>query len=247
MQTGGIRVTRKGLHFLLTNDDGIDAPGIVALERAVLMLPGTSVTVVAPDVERSMCGHRLTTHEPFYTNQVAPNRHAVAACPADCVRVALFALKVKPDFVISGVNAGGNMGQDTHVSGTCAAAREAAYHGLPAMAVSHYLIARLGLDWSRTSRWVSEIIDELRQQPLADGTFWNVNLPHLPPGEAALPPRVLVRSCRAPLPVSFESSEEAPGRFRHLYNARYSDRPRDPDSDVAVCFGGQVAVARLQV
>jgi 5'-nucleotidase len=235
------------LHFLLTNDDGIHAPGIAALERAINLIPGATCTLVAPDVERSMCGHRLTTHEPFCTEQVAANRYSVTACPADCVRVALFALKIKADFVLSGINAGGNMGQDIHVSGTCAGAREAAYHGIPAMAISHYLVSHFVVDWERASRWSAEIIRELMEQPLGDGEFWNVNLPHLPPEHALLPMRVMVDSCRSPLPVAYESTELSPGRYSHLYSARYADRPRDPGSDVAVCFGGEVAIARMNV
>lgn len=247
MQSGRIEVRPNVLHFLLTNDDGIRAPGIAALAQAVTLLPGATCTVVAPDGERSMCGHRLTTHQSLFVDEIALHYYAVDGSPADCVRIALYALNLKPDFVLSGVNEGGNMGQDIHVSGTCAAAREAAYHGIPAMAISHYVIANLDLDWERTSRWAAEVIGGLTKRRLKDGEYWNVNLPHLPPGDIPLPRRVMVRPCRAPLLVSFESGELAPGRFEHRYNARYADRPAEPGSDVAVCFGGEVAVARLHV
>jgi 5'-nucleotidase len=247
LQAGGIKVTRSPLHFLITNDDGIHAPGIAALAQAVDQLPGATCSVVAPDVERSMCGHRLTTHEAVYATEIAPGRHAVDGTPADCVRVALFGLKLKPDFVLSGVNAGGNMGQDIYVSGTCAAAREAAYHGLPAMAISHYLRAALTVDWERTSRWVEELVAEFMRVRLEDGEYWNVNLPHLPPGDLPPPPRIMAAPCRAPLLVSFDSTEVAPGRYQHLYSARYENRPAESGSDVAVCFGGEIAVSRLRV
>jgi 5'-nucleotidase len=247
LQTGGIKVTRVPLHFLITNDDGIHAPGIAALAQAVARLPGATCSVVAPDVERSMCGHRLTTHEAIYTTEIAADRHAVDGTPADCVRVALFGLKIIPDFVLSGVNAGGNMGQDIHVSGTCAAAREAAYHGLPAMSISHYRRSALAMDWERTSRWVAELVGELVRERLEDGEYWNVNLPHLPPGDLPLPPRIIATPCRPPLPVSFQSTEVAPGRFQHDYNARYENRPADPGSDVAICFGDAIAVSKLRI
>jgi len=235
------------LHFLLTNDDGIHAPGMAALIQAVSLMPGATCTVVAPDSERSMCGHRLTTHAPVHTTRIADHRHAADGTPADCVRVALFALGVRPDFVLSGINAGGNMGQDIHVSGTCAAAREAAYHGIPALAISHYLVARQAVDWERTSRWAAEVIQELLAQPLVDGEYWNVNLPHLPVGDHPLPPRVVAHPCRTPLPVSFESALVAEDRLHHQYNGRYAERTADPGSDVHVCFGGNVAVAKLHV
>ncbi len=115
------------MHFLLTNDDGIDAPGLAALEAAVRSLPGAQVSIVAPDSERSLCGHRVTTHQPIYVSPRGEGRYSTSGTPADCVRVALFGLGIRPDFVLSGVNAGGNMGQDLPISGTTASAREAAY------------------------------------------------------------------------------------------------------------------------
>src|SRR4051812_2331871 len=105
------------MHFLLTNDDGIDAPGLAALEAAVLLLPGAVCSVVAPWSEQSQCAHRVTTREPLTVRRYAERRHGVDGTPADCLRVALFALGIRPDFVISGVNAGGNMGQDLYISG----------------------------------------------------------------------------------------------------------------------------------
>ena len=235
------------MHFLLTNDDGIDAPGLAALEAAVRSLPGAQITVVAPDGERSMCGHRVTTHQPIILEHRGDARHVINAMPADCVRVALFALGVKPDVVISGVNAGGNMGQDLVISGTVAAAREAAYHGLPAIALSHYLIKGVPLDWERVSAWTAEILRELLQQPLGDGEFWNVNLPHPGSEISALPERLLVPPAREPLPVGYESETDAAGRTLLRYNVHYADRPAPPQTDVGVCFGGCVAVSRLRV
>ena len=116
----------RGSHFLLTNDDGIDAPGLAALERCARLIPDARVSVIAPVREHSMCGHRLTTHSPLRVERRGDDRWAVDGTPADCVRLALFALGIRPDWVLSGVNAGGNLGQDIHVSGTCAAARTTA-------------------------------------------------------------------------------------------------------------------------
>lgn len=231
------------MHFLLTNDDGIDAPGLAALEKAMRMIPGARVSVVAPMREQSMCGHRLTTHSPLRVESRGENRWAVDGTPADCIRLGLFAFELKPDWVLSGINAGGNLGQDIHVSGTCAGAREAAYHEVKSAAFSHYLIRELEVDWDRTAKWTHDVFHTLHAQSLADGEFWCVNFPHHPPGEIALPP---LRDCvpaRSPLPVSFAALEDG----HHHYNARYADRGRDPGSDVAVCFGGEIAVSRLRV
>ncbi|MEO6739537.1 MAG: 5'/3'-nucleotidase SurE [Chthoniobacteraceae bacterium] len=229
------------MNVLLTNDDGIAAPGLLALENAVKQL-GWNFSVVAPSVEQSQCGHRVTTHQHLRVDSLGENRHAVHGTPADCVRLALFALDVRPDLVLSGVNAGGNMGQDIVISGTVAAAREAAYHGIRSMALSHYLIRELAVDWKRTTAWVAKILQEIHPQDHTDGTFWNINLPHLPSSHAALPPRITCKPARSPLPVAYRKDEQG-----YAYSASYASRPRDPGSDVEACFGENVAVSLLHV
>ena len=229
------------MHVLLTNDDGIAAPGLQALENAVTQL-GWQYTIVAPATEQSQCGHRVTTHQILKVETLAENRHAVHGTPADCVRLALFALDLKPDLVLSGVNAGGNMGQDIVISGTVAAAREAAYHGIRSMALSHYMIRELTVDWQRTAAWMAEIIRETHAQDHAHSTFWNINLPHLPADQSALPPRILSHPARSPLNVSYRKEEHG-----YAYSASYASRPRDPGSDVETCFSGKVSVSLLQV
>lgn len=229
------------MRVLLTNDDGIQAPGLQALENAVLKL-GWEPVIVAPVQEQSQCGHRVTTHEALKVEQQSPNRHAVHGTPADCVRIALFALGLEPDLVLSGVNAGGNMGQDIVISGTVAAAREAAYHGLRSMALSHYMIRSLPVDWIRTAGWIATILSEIHARQQSEHSFWNVNLPHLPPESESLPPRVLCQPARSPLNVSFRLEERG-----YIYDASYASRPRDPGSDVEACFGGNVAVTLLHV
>jgi 5'-nucleotidase len=229
------------VHFLLTNDDGIDAPGLAALEQAMRLIPEATLSVVAPATEQSMCGHRITTHSALKVESRGEQRWAVHGTPADCVRIGLFALGLKPDWVLSGVNAGGNLGQDIMISGTCAAAREAAYHQVKAMAFSHYLIRDLAVDWPRISRWAAALFTQLESQPLHDGEYWCANFPHHPPGEREMPPIVHCQPARSPLGVSF--SPQADGSF--LYNASYADRPQDVDSDVAACFGGKISVCRL--
>jgi len=227
---------------LLTNDDGILAPGLAAAEKAVLSL-GWEAVVVAPNVEKSMCGHRVTTYEPLRVEQHGPDRFAVHGTSADCVRLALFALGVKPNLVISGINAGGNMGQDIHISGTVAAAREAAYHGLPAIALSHYMKSEYVVDWPRTAEWAARVLNELTQVAQAPRTIWNVNFPHLDRHVTELPPRVRCVPAPSPLKVSFLQPE----LLTFEYNAAYRERPRDPGSDVEACFADQVSVSLLNI
>ncbi|MDZ4406301.1 5'/3'-nucleotidase SurE [Prosthecobacter sp.] len=229
------------MRVLLTNDDGITAPGLQALEEAVKQL-GWQPVIVAPAHEQSQCGHRVTTHQHLKVEPRGDQRFAVHGTPADCVRLALFALDVKPDLVISGINAGGNMGQDIVISGTVAAAREAAYHGIRSFALSHYMIRELAVDWRRTSAWVADILRETHLQDHPLNSFWNINLPHLAPGQHALPPRIACQPAHSPLNVSYTQNEHG-----YAYSASYASRPRDPGSDVDVCFGGNVAVSLLHV
>jgi 5'-nucleotidase len=230
------------MHFLLTNDDSIHADGIRALRRAVDIIGGRC-TVVAPATEQSMCGHRVTTYSPIKVEARGADEWAVHGTPADCVRIALFALNLEPDWVLSGVNHGGNLGQDAVISGTVAAAREAAYHGRRAVAFSHYLIANLAIDWERAAQWIAEIMTPRLAEPMDHGCFYNINLPHLPAGQLAVPSIQNTQLARSPLNVSFVDQ----GGGSWLYNARYSDRPRDVGSDVAACFGGDVSVSLLSI
>ena len=230
--------------LLLTNDDGIHAPGLAALERVCARFADEIVTV-APAEPASQVGHRVTTHELMPVAEHPPGRrYAVHGSPADCVRVALKSLlhRAPPDFVVSGINHGGNLGRhDLYISGTVAAAREAAFHGLPAAAVSHFLRAGLALDWSVAENRARLALEQLFSEPLADGELWNINLPHLPPGS----PEPQLRHCeseRHPLEVSFER-EGDDGPFR--YTGRYHQRKHNGVSDVAVCFGGDIAVTRV--
>ncbi len=229
------------MRWLLTNDDGIAAPGLAALERVCRSL-GAKIDVVAPAREMSQVGHRVTTHEPIATQEVGKGRYAVQGTPADCVRLALTRLLDQPpDLVLSGINFGGNMGQDIHISGTVAGAREAAYHGLPAIAVSHYHRADLPFTWAKAETWLGPILEELLQRALDPGHFWNVNFPHLPESGPE-PQPVHCHPERQPLPIAYDDHADG-----FVYAGRYGDRPRNAGTDVDVCFSGNIAVSRLSL
>lgn len=237
------------MRFLLTNDDGVDAPGLLAMARAVQDIPGSHFVVIAPATEQSQCGHRVTTGTALQVEKRDENVYAVRGTPADCVRIGLHALGIMPNWVISGVNKGGNMGQDLVISGTVAACREAAYHGVKAMAFSQYVKRTLEIDWDLVSEWVRCLVEERLAEPLEAGSYWNTNLPHLPPEVTERPESVHCVPARSPLPVSFARSEEKRGAHinEYLYDGFYADRLQDPGSDVEVCFGGRVAVSRLSI
>jgi 5'-nucleotidase len=226
--------------ILLTNDDGIDAPGLEALAVAARSLGGDAV-IVAPAEPHSGCGHRVTTGRPLVAEEAGPGRFRIHGTPADCVRLALAELAPDAGLVLSGINAGGNLGADIHHSGTVAAAREAALHGRPAVAASHYHRRGTTLDWQRAAAWLVEVLAALRDRPAAAGEFWNINLPDLEPGVPP-PPLVECPVDPSPFPLAYRLAD---GGWH--YDASYHERPRVAGGDVEVCFSGRIAISRLRV
>lgn len=165
------------MRILLTNDDGIHAPGLWALHAA--LAPGNEVTIVAPDRERTGVGHAITLHHPLRTARLAVNGtegYAVNGTPADCVKLAILEiLGGRPDLVVSGLNPGANVGVNLHYSGTVAAAREAALGGVPAIAAS--IDGRAPRDVAAPARFVRRLADRIAAHGLRPGTFLNVNFP----------------------------------------------------------------------
>jgi 5'-nucleotidase len=227
------------MRLLLVNDDGIHAPGLAALERAVAGL-GTAV-VIAPDRHLSGCGHQATTHRALELTELAAGRHMLDGTPADCTRIGLTLLAPGTDWVMAGINEGGNLGADVYMSGTVAAVREAALLGKPGVAISHYVRRGVPVDWDLAARWTQEVLLRLLSRPAPPGTYWSVNLPHLSPA-GLLPEIVECPLDRNPLPVRFEQVE---GRWH--YRGNYHERPRHPGHDVEVCFSGRIAVTRLML
>ena len=162
-------------NILITNDDGIHAPGLRALVAAMQEL-GT-VTVVAPSHERSAAAQSLTLRQPIYCDQIAEREYAIEGTPADAMIVALHTLlKEKPDLVISGINPGGNMGENVYYSGTVGAAMEAAINHVPALAIS---IAHRGkkFDFSVAAEFTQRLAPIVMKEGLPRGVLLNVNIP----------------------------------------------------------------------
>jgi 5'-nucleotidase len=227
--------------LLLTNDDGIDAPGLAALAEATKGL-GVRATV-APCGPYSGCAHAVSTHSPLTITSRDEDRFAVEGTPGDCVRLALHHLVPEFTWVISGINAGGNLGADVFHSGTVAAVREGVIHGRPGIAVSHYIARGREIDWGRAARWAARVVADLIERPWEPGTYWNVNLPHPAPG-AADPEIVECPLDLSPLPLAYQVQHD--GRVA-LYNGDYQTRARVPGADIDVCFGGRIAVTRIRL
>ena len=171
------------MRILLTNDDGVQAPGLVALQRH--LCGGHCVDVVAPDRERSAVSHAITLLTPLRVHRVtngAGEGFAVNGTPADCVKLALWELLAqKPDVVISGINPGPNVGRNLNYSGTVSAAKEAALLSLPAIAVS---VSRADAgQFCAAAKFIEALAQRVLQYGLPPGVFLNVNLPDVEPGQ----------------------------------------------------------------
>ena len=225
--------------ILLTNDDGIDAPGIGGLARAASGFG--EATVVAPFGAQSGCSHKVTTDTPVRIEGRGAGRFAVDGTPADCVRLGLHHLAGPVDWVISGINAGANLGVDVHHSGTVAAVREGVIHGVRGIAVSHFLARGRPIDWDRAARWTTRVLEILLDRPTPPETFWNVNLPH-PDASVENPEFVFCQVDPSPHPLDYRVVEGAA-----VYSGSYPDRPRRPGWDIDVCFGGRVAISLVHL
>jgi 5'-nucleotidase len=196
------------------------------------------VYVVAPLEQHSYAGHRVTEHAPLMLCETAPQNFSLTGTPADCVRVALTEICTDVDWVLAGINRGGNLGADRFVSGTVAAAREAALLGKPSLAISQFIRRGRDLDWNRSQELASPVLKQLLAHARQPGTYWNVNLPHLLEEEVAA-----IAECEPdnlPLDVRYRREGDA----LH-YAGSYPNRPRTPGKDIDLCFGGAITVSRL--
>lgn len=241
------------MRIVVTNDDGVDAPGIAALRVAAMRFG--EVTVVAPAGPRSSCGHGFSNVDNLPVRRVAQEGAwcAVDGTPVDCVRLALNAtLFERPDLVLSGINQGANVGLDVFPSGTVAAAREAAIHRVPAIAISQYTEAGTPVDWPwaipQAESVIARILDGEFDDAVAerDGLHWNVNFP-LPKDRAESPPCTVVKHDTRPFAYRYEDVSTGDGwqRFRNV--TRYRDREAPEGGDVAALFGGAITITPLSL
>ncbi|CAM4421887.1 MAG: 5'-nucleotidase SurE [Legionellaceae bacterium] len=165
------------MKLLLSNDDGVTAPGLTILANILSQLG--EVTVVAPDRNRSGASNSLTLNNPLRVNRLDNHYISVEGTPTDCVHLALTGLfNNEHDIVVSGINAGANLGDDVFYSGTVAAAIEGRFLGLPAMAVS--LVGKDFLHYHTAAVIAKNIVVRLIEQPLPAATILNINVPDLP-------------------------------------------------------------------
>lgn len=228
------------MKIILTNDDGIDAPGLQTLENCIQL--AHQIVIVAPAQPQSGAAHKVTTRSPIRVNQIGPNRYSVEGTPADCARVALKQLASEADWLISGINQGANLGTDVYNSGTVAAAREASILGCRSIAVSQYIAKGHQVNWEITGYHAAAVIKILMERDIAPSFFWNVNLPHPLDNHDEIP----VGFCELdtnPHDYNFDKNGD-----EYVYKGSIHERPRHPGTDVSVCFDeGKISITQIAV
>ena len=236
------------MRVLVSNDDGVDAPGIHALAKG-LRDAGHEVVMVAPDRDRSGASNSLTLDAPIRVVQLDPRTWKVYGTPTDCVHVAvtgmLEALGLEPDIVVSGINNVANLGDDVIYSGTVAAAMEGRFLGLPAVAMSLVTEAHQGKHYESAARAAVEIVERLRRDPLPASTILNVNVPDLPWDEirgfetSRLGHRHRAEPCMP--------QEDPRGRQWWWIGAAGDEQDAGPGTDFNAVRSGHIAITPLHV
>lgn len=177
------------MKILISNDDGILAPGVRALANAIAHA-GHQVTVVCPDQERSATGHGITMNQPIRSEVIdsifdpSVKAWSCSGTPADCVKLALWALlESPPDLVISGINQGQNLGTDLLYSGTVSAAMEGLLEGIPSIAIS--LASYTSQNFQPAADFATRLVNQFTQQPFPVTTLLNINVPPVPREQVA--------------------------------------------------------------
>ena len=225
------------MRFLLTNDDGIAAPGLELLSEVVAEFG--EVVVVAPDLPLSGCSHRVTIEKPLTVSSHGRDRFSINGTPADCVRIGLVEQKQEVDWALSGVNAGANLGVDIYMSGTVGATREAGLFHVPAIALSLFIHQLGPFDWSGLAPMLRDTLETLLARRPPVGGYFNVNFPD--PRDVAGTAQLIECSLDPhPLPVAYHPAGQGV-----LYGIDYYNRPRDDGADVDVCFGGDISLTEV--
>lgn len=221
------------MKILLTNDDGIEAPLLHAVFEALVGLG--EVRVVAPARVQSATSHAITLHRPMAVTPYACERfkgHAVDGRPADCVKLAVPHLVGDVDLVISGMNHGANVGVNVHYSGTVGAAREAAFQGIPAIALSLHLGDRTQEHWPRAASHARAAIDAVLAVGIDPGVLVNINVPILDDGAEPLGMKAVPLNT-SPMNDRFDVVEDADGsvHYRAQDSMTFSEMGEGTDVD----------------
>lgn len=230
------------MHILLSNDDGYQAPGLAALAAAIEQI--ATISVVAPDRDRSGASNSLTLETPIRARTLDNGVIRVEGTPTDCVHLAITGLlDQEPDMVVAGINAGANMGDDVIYSGTVAAATEGRFLGFPAMAVS--IISHTPRHFDAAARVARELIERMRLNGLPPESILNVNVPDLPYEELQGVQATRLGHRHKAEPVIKELDPR--GRPIYWVGPAGPEQDAGPGTDFHAVRNGYVSVTPLQV
>jgi 5'-nucleotidase len=238
LQQAVLPVNKIMPHILITNDDGIYAEGLRALVTGLQEL-GT-ISVVAPSQERSAAGQSLTLRQPIFAEQVAEREWSIDGTPADGMIVAMHQLlPQKPDLVVSGINRGGNMGENVYYSGTVGAAMEGVINHVPSLAIS--AVYRTGkFDYAGAAQFTRKLASMVLSQGLPAGVMLNVNIP--PDWKGGV--RITRQSQKVTRNVLKEGIDPR-GRTYYWLSEEELIQGVDSDSDYAAVFAGAISITPL--
>lgn len=227
--------------ILITNDDGVHAPGIIALAAA--LRPLGRVVVVAPDREKSAASHSLTLHHPLRIDELEEDRFSVDGTPTDCVHLAIHVILEgrKPDLLVSGINRGGNLGQDITYSGTVWAALEGNIMGIHSMAVS--LVDDRYSDYRPAALFAARMAERIRDHGLPEDTVLNLNIPDDP--EQDLERYVITHQGYHRFEESVVKNSDPRGRSYYWIGGQKLPYRGGIDTDVGAVSAGYISVTPL--
>ncbi|MFT5162683.1 MAG: 5'-nucleotidase [Alteromonadaceae bacterium] len=231
------------MNILLSNDDGVNAPGLQALYDSIKTI-GDEVSVIAPDRNCSGASHSLTLVNPLRVQKANNGFLVVNGTPTDCVNIGISQLLTKkPDLVIAGINDGPNLGDDVLYSGTVAAATEGRHMGLPAIAVS--LVKKGQLNYDTAAQVVVQIVKQLQLHPLPADQILNINVPDLPIKQ--IKGIKVTRLGRRHQADSMSRQTDPWGREIYWYGPLGKARDGEEDTDFYAVANGFVSVTPLTV
>ena len=231
---------------LLSNDDGIAAPGMKVLIRVANAL-FKEVWVVAPETEQSATSHSLTLRRPLRIRRAATRRYGVDGTPTDSVLLGVQEVMkaAPPDMVLSGINRGGNLGEDITYSGTVAAAMEGTLLGIPSVALSQFFLDREQVPWKTAEVWTAKVLKQLAKADWPKGVLMNVNFPDVAANKVT--GIEVVRQGRRKIGGELQAGKDPRGDAYFWVGAARDEEKFRPGSDLEAVHRGAVAVTPLSL
>ena len=232
--------------ILLTNDDGIEAPGLAVLEQVAREL-AREIWVVAPEHDQSGVSHAVSLHHPIRVSERGPRRFAITGTPGDCAVMGVCHLMrdARPDLLLCGVNRGANLGMETVFSGTVGGAMTGMMLGIPSIALSQAWSDRFQVRWTTAATLGPGVVRQLLAIGWSEATCLSVNFPDLPPAEVG--PLTLARQGIGLIQGMHVDTRTDPRGFNYHWIAfRRGPREQGPESDIDALQAGRIVVTPLR-